>query len=273
MTPEAVFKNLISIYRENKLAHAYLFETNNIYKTLDDLKKFIKFISCQKEYTDNCTKCNICNLIDTNSLPSVILITPDNNTIKKEKIEFIKQSFSTKPIYTKFNIYIVLEPELMNETAYNRMLKFIEEPEEDIIGFFITQNKGKIADTILSRLELIKIYYNDYSENNSEIPGNIKSLVDQIVPDYIKKINLGIDELIWYNTSVIQANLTEKIQIIYFFQTLLKEFQDKVKNDFNEKNIGICKLIIKYSEMLNYNVNISLLLDSFAIEMEQIYGK
>ena len=189
------------------------------------------------------------------------------------RVEFIKQSLSTKPIYTKLNIYIVLEPELMNDTAYNRMLKFIEEPEEDIIGFFITMNKDKIADTILSRLELIKVNYDDYSDNNSEIPDNIKDLINKIVLDYIMKINLGIDELIWYNTSVIQANLTEKIQIIYFFQIFLKEFKEKVKTDYDEKNIDICKLIIKYLEMLNYNVNISLLLDSFAIEMEQIYGK
>ena len=45
----------------------------------------------------------------------------------------------------------------MNDTSFNKMLKFLEEPEDNILGFYITRNKDSVANTIVSRCELIKM--------------------------------------------------------------------------------------------------------------------
>ena len=95
--------NLLEIYHkyhEGRLAHAYLLETNNIPKLIDDLKELIKAINCPLEYQDNCRKCNLCNLITKNNLPSLIIIEPDGTSIKKTQIESLKISFETKPFIT-----------------------------------------------------------------------------------------------------------------------------------------------------------------------------
>ena len=93
-----VNSNLLNIYkqyREKKLAHAYLIETNNPSKLLEDIKTLIKAINCPEEYQEKCLNCNLCNLINKNNLPSLITIEPDGTSIKKGQIEDLKISFET----------------------------------------------------------------------------------------------------------------------------------------------------------------------------------
>ena len=272
MILDVALQRLLNNYRENIFAHAYLVETNNIDLALNDIKKFIKIISCDDTYQDECNKCNICHLIDDNALPSLITIIPDGKVIKKENIEVIKSSFALKPIYTKNNIYIIVKPELMNDTAYNKMLKFIEEPEDNIIGFFISSNKDKIAPTILSRLESIRLFYKETNSSGDEcLDSSIIDKIDDISKNIIDKFNNKDVKLLWYNENVIKKELTERAHIIYLFRSMLNYYESSLKSETSKSNAKKCKLIIKYLEMLNYNVNISLLLDSFFVEREQIY--
>jgi hypothetical protein len=73
------FLELIKRYHENKLAHAFLFETNNINKCYKDLILFLKHINCPHQYNDNCIHddCNFCLVLDKGNIPSFILIEPD----------------------------------------------------------------------------------------------------------------------------------------------------------------------------------------------------
>ena len=125
-----VFENLYTLYRENKLAHAYLLETNDIQKCLIDLKTFVKNIFSEIE--------NIDALVDNNYLPSLKIIETSEKTIKKDAVSDIQKAFNLCSLYTSQNIYVIVSPEKMNSSAYNHMLKFLEEPEDNIIGFFIT---------------------------------------------------------------------------------------------------------------------------------------
>ena len=270
MTTNDVLENLVNDYHEERLSHAYLIETNNLGKAIDDVKYLIKNIICPNDFNINCSKCNLCHLMDNNSIPSILFIYPDGRSIKKDQIELIKTQFSNKSLYTKYSIYVIIEPELMNETAFNRMLKFIEEPEDDIIGFFITSNKDKVADTILSRLACVKMSYTEdnYIVNNT-ISTERKEEIDRMCLYYISNI-LNIDELLCYNINVIQKGITEKSEIVYFFNKLLDCFKNELNKDYN-KYCKLSNIVINYLDRLNYNVNIPLLLDSFVVEMEQVY--
>ena len=148
MNINAALLELINIYHENKLAHAYLIETNNVDRCLLELKEVVKEIFKDIQ--------NINTLIDNNTLPSLIIINSSEKTIKKDDIEFLQKSFSLSSMYTDKSIYIIVNPEKMNSSAYNKILKFLEEPEANILGFFITNSKENIASTIISRCEIIK---------------------------------------------------------------------------------------------------------------------
>ena len=88
----------------------------------------------------------------------------------KGQIEEMMTKFSTKPIYSKYNNYVIINAEKMNESSGNSLLKFLEEPEDNIIGFLIVNNKENVLPTIKSRCEIIHVDY-DIQEKVDKLLG------------------------------------------------------------------------------------------------------
>lgn len=270
-------EKLVDYYRENKISHAYLLETNDIAKCFIDLKKIIKEIFCQNEYKNNCTMCNVCNLVDQQFLPSLMIIEPDGNIIKKDQVLELKRNFSTVPIYTKENIYVIKNAEKLNDSSANTMLKFIEEPEEHIIGFFITNNANAVLPTIRSRCEIINVKY----DNLDGVC--IDEKYNNVLKDYLYKIEVEKKEMIMYNKNVILSSFTERDDIKNIFNCILKIYKSKFQlllgnndeySDFDFLNNLTCeellkriKLVTEFLNDIGYNANIELLLDKFVIEL------
>ena len=285
MRAESIEK-IVKLYHENKLSHAYLLVTNNIENCLSDLKIAIKQINCNKEYLENCTKCNICNLINQNFLPSLIIIEPDGKMIKKEQILELKRKFSTKPIYTKENIYVIKNAEALNAASANTMLKFLEEPEDNIIGFFITNNVNNVINTIKSRCEILNVFYDVHDLNIDSVDNSLNKPYLDVARNYIKKIEVEKSMRIMYNKSELLNIYSEREDIKKVFQILVIIYEELLKYKLNLSNL-FSKLDIDFLEFLNYkdilnrinllnkflddlnsNANIELLLDKFVIEME-----
>ena len=277
-------KNLVKYYHENKMAHAYLIETNDIEKCLSDLLVVIKQIFCQDEFKEDCNKCNICNLINQNYLPSLIIISPDGMNIKKDQIIELKKKFSTVPVYTKENIYVIKNAEKLNGASANTMLKFLEDPEPNILGFFITDNANNVISTIRSRCEIIKFIYNSDELNINSIKNeyNDKYLV---AIDYIYGLEVEKSKGILYNRDVILCKFKERDSIKLIFKIILIIYEELLKKVIGlENNFDFLKidkldvltkddvlkrinLIIQFIEDIDSNVNIELLLDKFVIEL------
>ena len=276
MDAEVVVNHLISLYREKKIAHAYLIETNNITKCYEDVKKIIKGICCKEEFNENCTKCNICHLIDINNLPSFITIEPDGKNIKKEVIEYLKKSFSHVSMCTINNFYVIKYPEKMNDTAFNKMLKFLEEPEDHIIGFLITNNKDDVANTIISRCEILKINYKETPEHEMlGLDPDKFEMLNKMAIDYSKMIDKNDKFIVWYNNSTLLKGLPSRNEVAAFLRILFNIYFERM-NDYKSNN-NLCikqvNVLAKYLEQLNFNVNTSLLLDSMVIELGELNGK
>lgn len=254
-------------YETNKLAHAFLVETNNFDLCINDIKNFIKFINCNYEFKENCQKCNICHLIDLGNLPSLICVKSDGMSIKKEQLQELQMKFSSKPIYSKYNAYIICDASLMNSSASNSMLKFLEEPNEHIIGFLITRNKDKMLDTIVSRCETFKMIYSESQVSNDEY---------LLVKEYLAQIFNTKSNFV--NKNLILPVMKERKDINDFFIKILNFYlYEEIKNYFPGNNFVDKKQVKKYNmqldvikktiDMINQNVNIELLLDYFVIEM------
>ena len=286
-----VFEKLVKYYHENKISHVYLVETNNVDACLNDLKLVAKQIFCMNEYTDECKKCNICNLVDQDFLPSFLIIEPDGSTIKKEQIIDLKRKFSTVPIYTKDNIYIIKKAEAMNGASANTMLKFLEEPEDRIIGFFITSNLNNVLPTIRSRCEIIKALYDMHELNIDSLSDEQNKNLLDIALNYLEKIEVEKSNSIMYNKEVVISQITEREDVKKLFQIILIIYEEFFKNSLNLKNkhqlfesvnflsdINSCgllkriKLVTTFLEDITSNVNLELLLDKFVIELSDING-
>ena len=278
--------NILNKYRENRMAHAYLIETNDQDACINDLLLIIKQILCEKEYKENCNECNLCNLIKLNNLPTLKIIEPDGSIIKKSQIQELKDTFCTKPIYSKYNIYIIKNAEKLNSSSANTMLKFLEEPDGQVLGFFVTNSKDNIILTIQSRCQLIKAKY-DIDNNNLEILESEELI--ELIRNYIYAIESSQNTAILNNKKLVITNMLNQISIEEFFCILLEIYKQalyckkNIENNFsNYKDfefildlseqvlIKKINLLVEFIENMNYNLNSELLLDRFVIEMSGI---
>lgn len=284
MKAEALEK-LVKYYHENKLSHAYLLETNNLDKCFDDLKQVIKNIVCQDKFSEKCTKCNLCNLIDQNYLPSLIVIEPDGMNIKKEQVLDLKKQFSMVPVYTKDNIYVIKKAEKLNGAAANTMLKFLEEPEPNIIGFFITDNANNVISTIKSRCEVVKVFYDVHELDINSVFSDAYKDYTNVAINYLEKLEVEKTEVIMYNRDVVLCKFKEKEDIKLIFKIILIIYEELYKKvmgfesrfDFTNlqslcylNNKDILKrinLVIKFIDDIDSNASVELLLDKFVIEL------
>lgn len=279
MTSE-VLEKLVKYYHENKISHAYLLETNNVDACFKDLKIFVKQIFCQGEYSDDCSKCNICNLINQGFLPSFIVIEPEGTSIKKEQIVELKRQFSTIPLYTKENVYVIKEAERLNGASANTMLKFLEEPDANILGFFITNNANNVISTIKSRCEVLKVYYETDKLNINKFNDEEYKERFEVAINYLYKLEVEKNYYLMYNRDIILNKFKEREDIKLIFKIILliyEELFDGRSSVLFQRLNWIClkkeellqriKMVIELLDNLDCNGNIELLLDKFVIEL------
>ncbi|MDO4376066.1 MAG: hypothetical protein Q4C33_02715, partial [bacterium] len=126
---------------EKKISHAFLVESSEQEELLNKTYAFL---------SEN-------NLINNTKIENnfdVSVIEPENNIIDKDKILNIQNKFLTKSFNDLYKIYFIKSAEKMNQSASNNLLKFLEEPNENIIGILFTSNINMILPTIRSRCEI-----------------------------------------------------------------------------------------------------------------------
>lgn len=281
-------EKLIERCREKKLAHAILLETNDYDKCMNDLLELVKTIMCPDEYSIYCEKeCNICSLITGNNLPSFEILETEERTIKKAQILDLKTKFGAKSIYTDYSVYVIKEAEKLTPSSSNTMLKFLEEPEGQVIAFFMTNNEERILDTIKSRMGRIKVKYD--TENIYEklhISEEIFKSYLEILLEYVKIVETNPELAIVKNKKIVLENIKERTEINLFFDIYFKIYygmidyllkEKEIPKEFSQFNFllnnDVKELIRKLNviqetiQKLQYNPNLELLLDRFVLEM------
>lgn len=268
-----VFKDLYDKFLNNKLAHAYLFNTNDLEKLQEDLHIFIKSILCENKYKSDCSLCNICHLVDKRNLPDIFYIEPQGLVIKKEQVLNLKSKFLTKSMYSKYNIYIINHCDCLNNSSANSILKFLEEPESNIIGFYITDNASRVISTIKSRCEIINVLYEQETPDIEE-----KSLIN----DIIRYVIVDKKEPVFIYSEILNNNdNTERKDFINLFENYIYEINKYLIHQSNNEYINLLLKKVSYKKVielfnnalikLRANVNIEMFLISFAVELRNIY--
>ena len=303
---EKVTKILKNSVLKNKLSHAYLFEVNGYKNKKNIALAFAKMILCPNNYSNNskCVNCTQCKNIDKNIFPEIKIIEPDGLWIKKEQLDELQKEFSEKSILSNKKIYIINQADRLNKSASNSILKFLEEPEENIIAILITDNMYQLLDTIISRCQIISfskehsisnVSFIEKIKNNITINENkteevIENQIGQIIEfiAYFEKNKLDTllkTQKLWHN------NFKEKDDIIFAINIMTLFYQDvlnnmlnrnlKIFNDYEEKIIEISKnntihsitnkinILIKPKNKINFNTNTSLLIDKLILELER----
>lgn len=305
------YKILINSIKKGRCSHAYLFETKHYSNKKQFALAFAKYLLCPHLNSNltECHQCTQCMRIDEGNFTELKIIEPDGLWIKKEQIDQLQKEFSTKSVESTKKVYIIFEAEKMNASAANSILKFLEEPEENIIAILLTDNIYQLLNTIVSRCQIIPL--NDHTlEQESSMLKKITHLLKQdkeviedtsadekteekiktvvkFVQEYEtihKDILLSIKEL-WFDTFSDKEKLIEGMELLmYFYKDVLnvqltspieffteeKEMIEAISHKLTMQEV--CErldVIINLKDYLKVNANINLFMDKLIIELER----
>ena len=258
------------IINSNKVSHAYLIEINNYEDDYKYIKHFVKMILCNSSFdSDRLSdkQLNICNLIDSDNYPDLKVVYADGQWIKKEQLLNLKGEYQNKSLIGNKRIYIIREADKLNLSSANTILKFLEEPEDDIIAILLTTNRYKVLETILSRCQILSLQKFEVDNNIDDNLINLMKFIikkDDLFINY-KQISESIlvDKFVAYE---ILSNI-ENILISYLNNKVLSntsssELELLLSSITDNDIIKIVKVIEEELPKLKFNVNYKLWLDS-----------
>lgn len=192
---KAVVRLLENSYKKGRLVHAYIFEGPRG-TSKEEMALYLAMMLVCKQEGKPCMHCQDCHRVLNNSHPNVVIISPEDEMIRKEQIEQLLYNYSLTSIEDNNRVYIIKEADLLNQSAANALLKFLEEPQENIYGILITENINKVLSTIKSRSQIVSFQKIDYEE-----------IIRRL-------INRGIDEEVGRILAHITSNEEEIVSLI-----------------------------------------------------------
>lgn len=136
-----------------KISHAYLFTGPRGTGKTSTARILAKSLNCVEGPTVNpCGKCASCVDI-TNTVPIDVIEIDAASNRKVEDAQNILEKIQYVPVNGKYKIYIIDEVHMLTNTAFNALLKTLEEPPKNVVFILATTESHKVLDTIKSRCQ------------------------------------------------------------------------------------------------------------------------
>lgn len=148
---EHVVKALRHALEQQRLHHAYLFTgTRGVGKTTI-ARILAKCLNCETGITaEPCGKCSACVEIDGGRFVDLLEVDAATNT-KVDEMRQLLETAQYAPSRGRFKVYVIDEVHMLSNSAFNAMLKTLEEPPEHLKFILATTDPQKIPVTVLSR--------------------------------------------------------------------------------------------------------------------------
>ena len=157
---------------QKRLHHAYLFTgTRGVGKT--SLARILaKSLNCEKGISSTpCGTCSACTDIDQGRYVDLIEVDAASNT-QVDNMRDLLDNAQYAPTQGQFKIYIIDEVHMLSKSAFNAMLKTLEEPPEHVKFILATTDPQKVPVTVLSRC----------------LQFNLKQMSSASISEYLEKI-------------------------------------------------------------------------------------
>ena len=150
---ETVKQILINSIVNNKISHAYLFSGPRGIGKTSMAKIFAKAINCLNfnKNNDVCECCDNCQEANDNSVDIIEIDAASNNGV--DQIRDLKNKITVVPSKLKYKVYIIDEVHMLTNSAFNALLKTLEEPPSHVVFILATTEFYEVPETIVSRCQ------------------------------------------------------------------------------------------------------------------------
>lgn len=267
---EAIVKTLQNALKSNKIAHAYLFSGPRGTGKTSIARLFAKALNCEEGLGTICDKCSNCKEIALGISPDVIEIDAASNS-GVDEVRNLIEKVKYAPTKSRYKVYIIDEVHMMSNSAFNALLKTLEEPPFYVVFILCTTELYKVLPTIVSRCQR----YEFQKLSDEELTSLIKKVLlnehvtyeEEAIKEIVELANGGardalsiLDQAISFSGNSIKLSdieslfgLTSKKEKIVLLESIKKQdYQSLLKtfSQLTEKNIDLIRFINEILSLL-----------------------
>lgn len=145
-----ITQTLINQIKMDKISHAYLFTGSRGTGKTSSAKIFARAINCTNPQNGSpCKECDVCKGLADNNIDILEIDAASNNGV--DEIRDLREMVKYPPVVGKYKVYIIDEVHMLSSSAFNALLKTLEEPPSHTVFILATTEVHKLPATILSR--------------------------------------------------------------------------------------------------------------------------
>ena len=257
---EHIARTLKNAIRTGHIAHAYLFVGPRGIGKTTSARIFAKTLNCKRPVDgEPCCECSSCKSIADETNVDIIEIDAATHT-QVDKAREICEDVLHLPIASKYKIYIIDEVHMLSKSAWNALLKTIEEPPAHAKFIFATTEVNKVLPTVISRCqrfdlrripsELIaqRLSYIAHEEKINISPSAI-NVIARAADGGMRDAQSLLDQLVsFFGTNAGNEEISEAQALSLFGLTAPEEMEELLNSILNNDRAAAILSIHKFAE-------------------------
>lgn len=293
---DILVKTISNAVKYGKISSAYILNgIRGIGKT-SSARIIAKIVNCTSvKYNDNniivsCGVCKNCIACLNDNHPDIIELDAASNP-SVDDIRTIITSCEYKALLGKYKIFIIDEVHMLSKSAFNAILKTLEEPPQSVIFIFATTELNKIPLTVISRcqkfdlsrisnLVLLSLMKNICKKENIEYEDNAlltiadnaegsgRDSISLLEQAHILSLNLTKKKITKEIVEKMTGSISTKILLDLLLFIIKKDTNNAISlvNSLYNQNIDLSLLIEKLLQLISYSIKIQIIKDYSLIE-------